>query len=309
MKTKPKKYCKNRNKKPRLKRFSPREQQYLRALADSLSALIPATSKGDFCLEKIAKKTGMGKYFDIRLSNKRKQFIYFIQQVHGRHQRKFKTITNDILAESVEWRRNKGEPILRAEADTLKTNLSAVGVDLRKEIDDLNLPVERPKITPPPAHIKFALEKFGLHPSLLEKVLPLFADGYLNEAVRKAGEIYETYAIKMSGSGIGKKYGRDLMATVFNSNNPIIKIAGYHNSSIMDPADEREGYMYLAMGAMHWCKNIVGHGDIDQLSPVDASSRIILISHLLEVAETQTRNQESPTPQNSSFQNDDPMTS
>lgn len=272
----------------RLRRYSPKEQQDIRNLADSLSKLIPATSRGDFCLEKISKKSGLRKYFNLKLANKRKQFIYFIQQVYGRHERKFKTIVNDILAESVEWRRSKGDPILRAEADILKGNLFVLGIDLRKEIDELNLPTQRPKITPPPIYVKQTLEKFGLQPVLLEKVFPLFMDGYLNEAVRKAGEIYELIVMKMAPTS--KKYGRDLMATVFNASNPIVDISGYHGDKILNPTDEKEGYMYLSMGTAHWCKNIMGHGDVDQLSPVDAASRIILVSHLIEVAENRIKN-------------------
>jgi len=271
----------------RLRRYSPREQQNIINLADSLGKLIPATSRGDFCLQKIAKNSGLNKYFDPKLANKRKQFTYFIQQVYGRHARKFKTIVNNILAESVERRRSKGDPILRTEADTLKDNLFALKIDLRKEIDDLNLPTQRPKITPPPIYIKQALEKLGLHPILLEKVFPLFIDGHLNEAVRKAGEIYEVFVRKADPTN--KKYGRDLMATIFNANSPVVNISGYHGNGILNPNDEKEGYMYLAMGAAHWCKNIMGHGDVDQLSPTDAASRIILINHLIEVAESQMK--------------------
>jgi len=279
---------KKKNKKKRtnpLRRFSPLEHQNIRNLSDLFCKLLPATSRGDYCLEKIARKEGLGKYFNYKLGNKRKQFIFFIQNTYGRHPVKFKKIVNNVLAEAVEWRRLKGDPILRPEAELLKELLLTIGINLRKEIDELKLPTQRPKITPPPIFVKQALEKFGLHPSLLDEVLPLFSDGYLNEAVRKAGEIYELLAIKASGLGVAKKYGRDLMASVFNSSNPIIDISGYHKSEILNPVDEKEGYMYLAMGAMHWCKNIMGHGDADQLSPADAASRIIMVSHLIEVAE------------------------
>lgn len=281
-KKKPKKNKKIRSKK--LRRFTPLEQQHIRDLADLLGGLLPATSRGDYCLQKIAAKSRLGKYFDSSLGNKKKQFIYFIQQVYGRHKVKFKTIVNNILAEAIEWRRNQGRPILRKEADTLKDKLYAIGIDLRKEIDVLNLPVDRPKITPPPVPVKQALEKIGLHPLLLDKAFPLFRDGHLNESVRKSGEILEAFIIR--NSGVNGKYGRDLAATAFNASNPVIDISGYHNSDILNSTDEKEGFMYLCMGAMHWCKNIMGHSDVDQLSPADAASRIIMVSHLLEVSES-----------------------
>lgn len=278
----------------RLSRITPRKQQAIMDLADSLGLLLPATSRGEYCLQKIAKDNALAKFFKTDLGNKKKQFVYFIQQVHSRHPRKFKSLVNNILAEAVERRRSKGNPLLRDEADTLKSRLYELDIDLRREIDELSLPHERPKITPPPVHVKMVLEKFGLHPLLLESVLPLFSDGYLNEAVRKAGEIFEVYISKMSNTR--GKYGRDLVTTVFSASNPIIDIAGYHKSQILNPIDEKEGYLYLAMGAMHWCKNITGHGDVDQLSPVDAASRVILISHLLEVVDSHSRNTEAKTP-------------
>src|SRR5436309_14841988 len=158
-----------------LRRYSPREQQDIMNLADCLAQLLPATSRGDYSLQNIAKDAGLGRYFDSKLGNKRKQFVYFIKQVYGRHRRKFKAIVNNILAEAVEWRRSKGVPILRPEAETLKHRLHVLEIDLRKEINDLQLPQERPRITPPPIHVKQAPEKFGLHRVLLHKVFPLFA--------------------------------------------------------------------------------------------------------------------------------------
>lgn len=283
----------------RLRRYSPKEQQLIKDLANLLSELVPATSQGDFCLSKLAKKAGLGKYFNTKLSNKRKQFNYFIQQVYGRHPRMFKALINNMLADSVEWRRSKGNPMLRAEAEQLKNTLSLLNTDLKKEIDELNLPTDRPKITPPPIHIKQILEKFGLHPSLLKVVLPLFNDGYINEAVRKSGEIYEATIMKQY-PGLNK-YGRDLISTVFNTSNGLHSVSGYHNSEVLNPSDEKEGYLFLSMGAIHWCKNIMSHGDVEQLSPADAAARIMLISHLLEVFDSTSN---TNTSQNSEGSNE-----
>jgi hypothetical protein len=154
------------------------------------------------------------------------------------------------------------------------------GIDLRKEMDELNLPITRPKITPPPILIKQSLDNIGLHPLLSEDVIKLFAEGHMNEALRKSGEILEATVIRWLGQ---QKFGRDLMAVVFNKNNPLIDIAKYHGSEILNMMDEREGFMFIVMGAMQWCKNIVSHGDVDQLPPHEAASRIILVNHILGV--------------------------
>ena len=236
-------------------------------------------------MQTIAKNYGLGKYFDSKLPNKKKQFDYFIRQVLGRHPRKFKTIVNNILAESIERRRKNGNPILRDEIDYLKNTLYSLNVDLRNEIDGLKLPKERPRITPPPTSVVQALKNIGLHRIFLDKVLPMFENGHINEAVHKAGELFEKEVLKYGGGA--NVYGRGLMCSIFNKEKPIIDIRGYHQGEILNETDEREGYMYLTMGAMHWCKNIVGHGDVEQLSPQDAASRIIFINHLVEVMEKQ----------------------
>lgn len=266
------------------KRYSPREQQVIQDLALILGKFIPATSQGNFSLQKIAKQKGLDKFFDTKLSSKQKQFVYFITEVHRRHPRTLKPFVNDILAEAVIKRRTKGDPILRPEADNLKVKLFEFGIDLRGEIDELDLPITRPVITPPPSMILQSLQRIGLHPLLLESVLPLFKDGYMNESVRKSGEIFETAVSRWSG--IRGRYGRDLMSHVFNKDTPIIDISMYHGSEISNPIDEKEGFMLVTMGAMQWCKNTVGHGDANQLPPHEAASRIILINHLIEVVDT-----------------------
>ncbi|OGZ52770.1 MAG: hypothetical protein A3A29_00100 [Candidatus Ryanbacteria bacterium RIFCSPLOWO2_01_FULL_47_79] len=267
----------------RAKHFTPRQHQIIRDLADMAGKLIPATSRGDYSLQQLAKDRGLRQYFNERLPSKQKQFVSFITKLHGTRPRTLKLLINDILADAVEKRRIKGNPILRAEADALKSKLLEFGIDLTVEIDGLRLPIDRPKITPPPIVVQQSLERLGLNPLLHEKVLPLFNDGYVNEAVRKAGEIFESVVTKWGG--VQGKYGRDLMAHVFNKDTPVIDVSAYHGSEITNPMDEKEGFMLVAMGSMHWCKNIVGHGDVDQLVPQDAAARIVLMSHLLDVTD------------------------
>jgi hypothetical protein len=275
------------------KRYSPRQQQVIGQLAEMLGNLMPATSRGPFSLQTLAKERKLGKFFNEKLSSKQKQFTYFITAVHKVHPRTLKPIVNDILADAVARRRSNGKPILRPEADALKTKLLEFGIDLNREIDELELPETRPNITPPPLVVQQALEKLAPHRLLAEKVLPMFKDGYINESIRKAGEMLEVAV--MQGSGVCDRYGRDLMSNVFNKDAPIIDVSGTHTSSVLNPMDEKEGFVLIAMGVMQWCKNIVGHGDVDQLAPQDGASRIVLINHLLDVVDAATSRQ-APTP-------------
>lgn len=277
------------------RRYSPREQQIIQDLADRLGRLIPATSQGSFSLQRIAKEKNLNKFFVEKLTSKKKQFIHFISSVHRTHPRTLKSLINDILAESVTRRRTQGNPILRPEADALKEKLLEFNIDLTREIDELELPQTRPNITPPPQVVVQAVERLGLHQLLLSQVLPLFKDGYVNEAIRKAGEVLETAVTKWSG--VRGRFGRDLMAHVFNKDAPLIDVSTYHGSEITNSMDEKEGFMFVAMGAMQWCKNVVGHGNVDQLPPQEAASRIIIISHLLEVIDSVLARRDTEAPQ------------
>jgi hypothetical protein len=102
-----------------------------------IGKLIPATSRGDYSLERLAKERGLSRYFLGKLSSKQKQFIHFISKVHSHRPRTLKIIINDILADAVQRRRAKGDPILRPEADALKASLLEFGIDLEREIDEL----------------------------------------------------------------------------------------------------------------------------------------------------------------------------
>jgi hypothetical protein len=300
MKTKKLKKPVRKVKRSRPTRYTPRQQQIIGDLADMLGKLIPATSRGDYSLERLAKQRGLSKYFLVKLSSKQKQFVHFISKVHASHPRTLKILINNILADAVAKRRLKGNPVLRPEAEAFKSKLFEFGINLTQEIDSLELPITRPKITPPPFPVQQSLEKIGLHPLLLDKVVTLFKEGHLNEAVRKAGEIFEASISKWSG--VKGKFGRDLMAHVFNKDNPVIDVSSYHGSEITDVMDEKEGFMLVSMGSMQWCKNIVGHGDVDQLAPHDAAARIVIISHLLDVSDSILNKSDELTVGNSTSQ-------
>ncbi|HEY4507742.1 MAG TPA: TIGR02391 family protein [Candidatus Paceibacterota bacterium] len=265
---------------PKRRRYTPREQQVIKDLAQMLGDIVPATSRGEFSLQSIAKRKGLGKFFKEELSSKSKQFAHFITELQRHRPRTLKVLVNDILADAVEKRRLKGNPILRPEADALKAKLLEFGVNLSKEMDELNLPTTRPNITPPPKVILQSLNGIGLHPLLMPEVLTLFAEGHINEAVRKSGEKLEAAVMRWSGE---RQTGRSLMATVFNKDTPKIDVALYHGSEIANPIDEREGFMLVAMGTMQWCKNIVGHGDVAQMPPHEGAARIIMVSHMMQV--------------------------
>ena len=129
--------------------------------------------------------------------------------------------------------------------------LKSLSINFTKEIDELNLPVERPRIVPPPVEYQKILEKASLHPLLLPECLGLYKDGYINESVRKSLEKLEKYVQDVTGQR--DLIGKDLMVQTFNeANQPKIKVTPLISKS--DIA-QQEGFRYLNMGLMLYWRN------------------------------------------------------
>ncbi|PYS89104.1 MAG: TIGR02391 family protein [Acidobacteria bacterium] len=157
----------------------------------------------------------------------------------------------------------------------LDETLRKLDINLSKEIQELDLPEERPRVVPPPYAFQKMVDELGLHPYLLPDCPRLFKDGHVNEAVRKALEKYEAYIQKKAGL---HNIGTDLMANAFNENNPKIKVA---DVSTKRGRGLQEGFKFISMGGMGFWRNYCSHGDEEQMSHHDAISIIATISHLL----------------------------
>lgn len=229
-----------------------------------LGEIIPYSGRGNFTLQNIAKKFGLTKSFPRKHQNKKETYSYFIRDVHKKHPRIMKKIFREILPIAIERRHSQGNLILFEEADMLSVQLYKIGVDLRKEIRELDFPKERPSITPPPYDIQEILRKFNLHPTLMPECQKLFLDGHINEAVRKALEKHEVSIQQKSGSAAIEK---DLMGSVFNLKNSSIKLNAQKTKS---EQNEQEGFMLVSMGIMQWWRNTLSYGDEKQISHQDA---------------------------------------
>lgn len=251
--------------------------QKLRNLSEQLGAIIPATSinKNGFCFRTIAKDFKLAKHWKDK-GVKKESIFSFIKIVYKDHPIVFKKIIRESLPKAIERRRQNGDPLLRAEADALSQVLADLGVDLRKEIDDLELPTDRPSIVPPKKEVQRALDLLSLHPILLPECASLFKDGHLNESVRKALEKYEALVQQMSGLTY---IGNNLMDNAFHQDAPKISV-----SSDSDEKRRRgiqEGFRNLSMGSMGYWRNYCSHKDEEQMPPQDALSILGTVSHLM----------------------------
>ena len=260
------------------KRLSAARIQDLRKLADQIGKIIPATSpnkKSGFCFKAIAKNMGLAKYWSDKSDSKKEAIFEFLSKVYQNHPKLIYRVFRENFARGIERRQKAGEPVLQAEMDELDKTLRRLDINLSKEIQELNLPKERPKIVPPPYKFQRVIDDLGLHPVLQPVCAKLFKDGHLNESVRKALEKYEVYVQKKTGLN---NIGNDLMANAFSEKNPKIKIA---DTATRRGQGLQEGFKFISMGSMGFWRNFCSHGDEEQMNHQDAIAILAAISHLL----------------------------
>ncbi|MFA5986103.1 MAG: TIGR02391 family protein [Parcubacteria group bacterium] len=264
-----------KNKVRKFKMLSAANIQNIRILAEQLGRLIPLDGyRSSFSLMTIAKTRGLVEYIPKKV-NKKEAFSVFIRNLIKEKPRTLKLIVREILPRAIEKRHSEGNPILEQEASELASQLFLLGVDLKKEIKELKLPTQRPKIVPPPIAVQKILDTFPLHPTLLPDCKKMFVDGHLNEAVRKSLEKFEKTVQDLSL--LKKMDGQKLMANVFNENDPKIKL---NNLETAQEINEQMGFRLTTMGLMTWWRNNLSHGDEEQMPHHEALGRLIMVSNL-----------------------------
>lgn len=252
------------------------DRQNVRQLAEQLGRLLPLEGyRSQFSLKQVAKQYGLSKYLRQKSPNKKEAFAAFIEKVICYKPRTLKKLVREILPIAIEKRHSKGDPILEEEAVRFSAQLAELGVDLRREIRELKLPKERPKVVPPPIAIQKILDSFVLHPVMLPDCKEMFVNGHINESVRKGLERFEKRVQELSA--LLSKQGTGLMGSAFSEVNPLIKLNGL---SSLQERNEQEGFKLIAMGLMQWWRNNLSHGDEPQLPHHEALGRLILISNL-----------------------------
>ncbi|MCX6739510.1 MAG: TIGR02391 family protein [Candidatus Parcubacteria bacterium] len=260
--------------------FTAKELQDISTLSEMLGNIIPATTFGSgFCFQKIATENGLKTFW--KKGNKQEQICFFIKNVLKYHPKVFYKILRENLPKGIKRRHKQGSPVLKAEIEGIDTVLKSLSVNFSKEIAELNLPVERPRIVPPPIEYQKILEKASLHPLLIPDCIQLYKDGHINESVRKSLEKLEKYVQDVTGQQ--DLIGKDLMAKTFNeANQPKIKITPLISKS--DIA-QQEGFRYLNMGLMMYWRNKFSHGDQEQISYIEACSVILFVSEIIRIIE------------------------
>jgi uncharacterized protein (TIGR02391 family) len=258
------------------KTLSMSDRQNVRELADQLGKLISLSGfRSSFSLHTVAKEFGLSKYIPKNKTNKKEVFSVFIENIICYKPRTLKKLVRVILPKAIEKRHKNGDPVLEQEILGLASRLKLLDIDMVKEIKEMNLPKERPKIVPPPIEIQKILDSFKLHPTLMPDCHKMFIDGHLNESVRKSLERFEKTVQDLSS--LHDKIGPDLMAFAFDEQKPKIKL---NNLSNKQEVNEQIGFKFITMGLMHWWRNNLSHGDEEQIPHQEAIGRLICISNL-----------------------------
>ena len=115
----------------------------------------------------------------------------------------------------------------------------------------------------------------NLHPRIRDVSGNLFRDGHYAQAILEA---YKAVAIFVKErSGRQELDGQKLMSTVFNSNNPILRLNDLQDQS---DRDEQEGFKFLFMGAMTGIRNPKAHNIVNQTDPISTIEYLALASLL-----------------------------
>jgi len=257
-------------------RITRKRRETIQQLAESISDIAPATSYGSsFCLQQVAQGSGLGELWRPG-ANKRAMIVGFLERLFRRYPRRPKRIVMEIVKGGVEWRARRGKPVTPAELHGIVETMRALGFDIEKEVDRLELP-EPSRVSEPSASLVALLDRLPLHEALADDCAQMFRDGHFNEAVRKALERFE----KLVQDAIGdhKRYGRDLMAKAFSESRPLIAL---NEMKTANDESEQQGFKLLTMGAMSGMRNLYSHGDVAQMPPEDALERLAFVSLLFK---------------------------
>ena len=260
-------------------RITASRREMIKALATALYPILPGSArKNGFSLRRIAAETKTTEFYKEQ-GNKQLTIEYYFTGVIRKYPRKPKAIVIKIMKESAIWMANKHREltpeIRRKVADAMET----LGFSIRTELMNIQQPPFE-KISIPADDLRILFNRLNLHPLVCGDVKTLYMQGHINNAVRRATELFEKLVIEISNSP--GQFGVSLIEHVFNENNPIIKINKFENE---DDKKEQKGFKYLGMGMMGSIRNKFSHGDADQIDFLEGFKLLCFLSYMLETIE------------------------
>lgn len=271
------KNTKIKKRKKQINRLTARTNQLLEQFSEKIGEIIPASTPFGvgLCFKNIAKNKNLMKFWkDLR--NRKETLSFFFKKLYKYKPVVFRKIIRDNISEGIERRKKQGNPVLEDEMNSISNILFELNIDMRKELSELNLPKDKPIITPPPSEFKTMINKIGLDP-FFDECKKKYLAGDFKNSVREAFEKIETYVKNITGL---TSLGKSLMGTSFNHTNPLIKIKSPVPSNL---SSRKEGFMYITMGSMQFVRNPLSHGDEPQPLHNEAFELLCLANHIYRI--------------------------
>lgn len=257
-------------------RITKGRREQIERLAAALAEIAPSTSPGSgFCVRKVAHDMGLKDCWK-KQKNKKADIAHLLENVMRRYPRKPKALVLAIVRGGVEWKARKGERVTEEHLDAIAEPMEALGFRIRKDLQAIEIP-EPSRVGHPSQDMVALLDRLDLHEALADDISEMFRDGHFNEAVRKALERFEKFI--QDALGDHQTFGRDLMAKAFGGAPPPIALNALKTAN---DRSEQEGFKLLTMGAMSGMRNLYSHGDVPQMSPMDAIERLCFVSMLFK---------------------------
>lgn len=252
----------------------------LNQLAEILYEFLPLSSdaKNAVTFESIFAESSVGKYLAGHRT-KLQALEKGLTEMYRRHERLPKIIIRKIIPGAVGYRAYKRRPLTQKEIYELSNILYQLGIDMRRELAEIEIDETLPRIKVPPADLEKHLRNHDLDPNISTGPLQLFSDGHFNEAVRKASERLEDFVQETSNLDLS---GRDLMANSFRDGT-------YIDVSNIQPENQQgfiDGFKFLTMGAMASIRNIFSHGDEERRTPEECFEMLLFINWLFRNIKT-----------------------
>lgn len=127
-------------------------------------------------------------------------------------------------------------------------------------------------------------DSLQIHPRIKSVCEELFKDGHYSQAIFEAFKAVNNFVKEKSGCL--DLDGQKLMNTVFDENNPIIKINELKTSS---DKDEQQGFRFIFMGSMTGIRNPKAHENIQQKDLIETLKYLALASLLVEKVDEETQ--------------------
>ena len=128
-----------------------------------------------------------------------------------------------------------------------------------------------------------------LHSNIKKASSKLLHDGHYAQAIFEAYKTVNNLVKEKSGRE--DLDGQELMSTVFNYKNPILRLNRLQSQS---DRDEQMGFMFLFMGAMSGIRNPKAHDIVKQTDPIRTMEYLALASLLARrVEESKAQSEKS----------------